>query len=123
MITQKLTLAVDFDGTIVHEEYPNIGTLRDGAKDVINQLYDDGHYIIINTCRADQTELEAAHFLYEQGIHFHSINQNQPGRILKYGGDCRKISADLYIDDRSINGLPSWDDIYQLVNERASRQV
>jgi len=27
-----MTIAIDFDGTIVEHDYPKIGTLKDGAK-------------------------------------------------------------------------------------------
>ena len=45
-----MIIAIDFDGTIVENKYPKIGTLRKGAKAVINRLYDSGHFIIIYTC-------------------------------------------------------------------------
>lgn len=117
---KRLTLAIDFDNTIVEEEYPNIGPLRKDAKKYINKLYAEGHYIIINTCRAGQEELEAGHHLYQKGIHFHAINQNQPGRILRFHGDCRKISADFYIDDKNIGGLPEWKEIYELIQQKVN---
>lgn len=113
----KLTLAIDFDATIVVEEYPNIGPLLPQAKKYINKLYEQGYYIIINTCRANDQELEAEDFLYKEGIHFHKLNENQPGRILQYGTDCRKISADLYIDDKNLGTLPNWKTIYKLIRQ------
>jgi len=116
-----LILAIDFDDTIVKEEYPAIGPLRYGAKKYINQLYDDGHYIIIWTCRSGDPELEAEIFLFDNGIKFHKINAHNPFNLHKYQNDTRKISAHLYIDDRNIGGLPSWSEIYKIVTEKQKK--
>ncbi len=117
---KKLTLAIDFDNTIVEEKYPLIGVMIKDAKKYINKLYADGHYIIINTCRVGEQELQAADWLYDHGVNFHAININQPARVLKYGGDCRKISADLYVDDKNVGGLPSWKEIYEQIQLKAN---
>jgi len=116
----KLTLAIDFDDTIVENAYPNIGMLRKDAKKIVNKLYKDGHYIIINTCRAGVYETQAELFLVQQGINFHRINSNSPRSRLYFNPDCRKISADIYIDDKNISGLPSWEKIYQIVTLKAN---
>jgi len=112
------TLSIDFDDTIVENAYPNIGLLRKDAKKIVNKLYSEGYYIIINTCRAGKYELQAELFLFQQGINFHRINENSPASRLFFDPDCRKISADFYIDDKNINGLPSWEEIYDIVTKR-----
>lgn len=109
-----MIISIDFDGTIVHDMYPKIGTLRDNAKTVINELYKE-HYIIINTCRAGIFEAQVALFLKKNGINYHYINTNIPEQVEKYGQDCRKISADVYIDDKDIKGVPSWTEIRYLI--------
>jgi hypothetical protein len=43
-------ICIDFDGTIVEEEYPEIGKLKAGAKEIINSLSKNFN-IIIHTCR------------------------------------------------------------------------
>jgi trehalose-6-phosphatase len=98
----KLTLAIDFDGTIAHTEYPIIIALKPQAKEVINKLYDEGHIIIINSCRVNQYAAMMKNFLDDHGLLYHLINENSPHRIQTYGSDTRKISADLYIDDHNI---------------------
>lgn len=113
-----MILAIDFDNTIVKEEYPSIGPLLENAKQVINQLYDDGHYIIIWTCRSEDAELNAEMFLLDNGINFHKINAHNPHNIHRYGNDTRKISAHMYIDDRNIGGLPTWKEIYDIVTKK-----
>jgi len=106
-----LILAIDFDGTIAHTDYPIIIGLKPYAKEVINKLYNEGHIIIINSCRANQPAEMMKSFLDDHGLLYHLINENSPHRIQTYGGDTRKISADLYIDDRNIG----CDDINWLV--------
>ena len=113
-----LHIAIDFDGTIVENAYPEVGELRENAKSIINQLYEDGHTLIINTCRSGRYSDEAKDFLIRNKIKFHFFNENCPTLIQKYRGDCRKISADVYIDDRCIGGLPSWLEIYELIQNK-----
>lgn len=117
--TRAKILAIDFDGTIVESAYPGIGKLKPGAKRCINMLYDEGYYIIINTCRAGIFEGNVETFLKEVGINYHLINCNKPSSIEYFQRDCRKISADLYIDDKCLMGLPeSWEEIYQKIKEK-----
>jgi hydroxymethylpyrimidine pyrophosphatase-like HAD family hydrolase len=97
-----LTIAVDFDGTIIYENYPALGDPVPGAKEAINALFDMGHTIIINSCRSGPHEDLMREYLHTTGINYHHINENPAWRIEKYGLDCRKIGADLYIDDRNI---------------------
>jgi len=99
---QNMILAIDFDGTIAETEYPKINGLKDNAKEKINALYAEGHTIIIYSCRINQPAEMMKAFLDEQGILYHYINENLPQRTQIYGGDSRKISADLYIDDHNI---------------------
>ncbi|MDL2308529.1 hypothetical protein LJC68_03320 [Bacteroidales bacterium OttesenSCG-928-B11] len=110
-----MIIAIDFDGTICQNEYPGIGALYADAKKVINQLHEDGHYIIIWTCRENERLLTAVNWLLENGIKFHRINDHQPENLAKYGGNTRKVYAHLYIDDKQVGGLPSWDEIYENV--------
>ena len=114
-----LIFAIDFDGVIVEERYPAIGPLLPGAKETILWLYGEGHWIIINSCRTGMEEQEMVEFLRDQGIPFHTANQNLPHRIEMYGNDCRKIGADVYIDDRSVfsEGI-DWMDIRSRLERR-----
>ena len=107
-----MKIAVDFDGTITKSpEYPGCGEIADDCVEVIKWLYSEGHQLILNTCRAREPLNEALLFLDEHGILgcFYKINENCPREIEAYNGDCRKISADLYLDDKNINGFPGWE--------------
>lgn len=114
----NMILAVDFDGTVVENAYPLIGALKPNAKKIINQLFNEGHEIIINTCRAGIFEGNAYKFLTDNNIRYTFVNSNLPRLIQEFGQDCRKISADIYIDDKSLGwSLNDWEDIYELIKQ------
>ena len=96
-----MIIAVDFDGTIVQDRWPDIGPFRFGAKRVLRWLCKRHHILILWTCREGQALGHAKRFLWSHGIYFDAYNHNIPERIRQYGCDCRKISADLYIDDKA----------------------
>ena len=96
-------IAVDFDGTLCEDTFPQIGK---PIYEVINALLIEqrkGAKIILWTCRRDERLVEAVKWCSEHGIHLDAINQNLPDNIKLYGGDTRKICADEYWDDKSIN--------------------
>ncbi|GAB6010819.1 hypothetical protein [Viscerimonas tarda] len=113
-----MIIAIDFDGTICRGKYPAIDGLQPYAKDVINRLYDEGHYIIIWTCRGDDCLLNAINYLLAQGVKFHRINDHHPATVEQYGNNSRKVYAHLYIDDKQVGGLPAWTDIYEWVRKK-----
>ena len=115
MVNGKLVLAIDFDGTIATINFPEVGEIRKDAAKYIRKLYREGHHIVINTCRSGKAEGLAEDFLKAHDIPYHYINSNLPELIVEYKQDCRKISADYYIDDKCLMGLPSWQVIYELI--------
>ena len=119
MTKKQLVLSIDFDGTICELSFPQVGSLKKDADTYIRKLHQDGHTIIINTCRSGKYEGLAQDFLDENEIPYHYVNSNLPKMIELYGQDCRKISADIYIDDKCLMGLPdTWEEIYNLIQKR-----
>lgn len=114
----KYVLAIDFDDTICISNYPDLGPIKKDAKEVINTLYKEGYGIVINTCREGKALAGAIDWLNENNISYHYINCNFPYLIAKYKADCRKISADMYIDDKNINGIPEWKEIYLIIKNK-----
>lgn len=95
-------ISIDFDGVIVEDKYPEIGDPISGAIETINEWYDAGYWIIINSCRESGKEwIDMFDFLRRE-ISYHELNDNLDWRIEKYGTDPRKIGADIYIDDHNI---------------------
>ena len=106
-----MTIAVDFDGTIVEHKYPAIGEEIPFAIDAMKHLIADGHQLILWTYRAGEELEEAVDYCIKRGVTFYAINKNYPEEV--YSDDIsRKIIADMYIDDRNFGGLPDWGLIY-----------
>jgi hypothetical protein len=101
-----MIIAIDFDGTIVKNAWPKIGRIRIGARWALRKLKRRGHILILNTCREGDLLNNALMFLSDNNISIHCANCNIIERIRQYGGDCRKISAELYLDDRGF--FPGW---------------
>ena len=120
---KKLVIAIDFDGTIVTNKYPDIGYLKRNAKKVINELFDAGHEIIINSCRQGKEEQDMIDFLKQMGIKYSAVNENLCYRIEEYNNDCRKIGADVYIDDKAYPcNIMNWNEIYRFITRKANRK-
>lgn len=119
MKEKPIILAIDFDGTIVEAAFPGIGKLKPGAAKYINQLYNEGYKILIHTCRSGIFEGNVETFLQKCHIKYHYINSNLPSQIEYFGQDCRKLSADMYIDDKCLMGLPeTWEEIYKIIKQK-----
>ena len=97
----ELVIAVDFDGIICHSEYPNVDDLDYEVIELLKQLKEKGTYLILNTCRHGKPLQDAKNALISKGLVFDTYNENLQHRIELYG-DCRKIGAHIYIDDRDI---------------------
>ncbi len=110
-----MIIAVDFDGTLHTGEWPAIGEPMPWAIAGMRRLKEDGHMLIVWSCREGYDLVDAVNWLLEHEIPFDRINDNLPKNIRKYDNNSRKISADLYIDDRQLGGLPSWKEIPDIV--------
>lgn len=96
-------LAVDFDGTIVTNAYPDIGEVNWHFVNVLKTLQKHfGVKLILWTCRSNERLEEAVTYCDFIGLQFDAVNTNLPEVIEAYGGDTRKVSATLYIDDLAI---------------------
>lgn len=110
-----MTIAIDFDGTIVEDRYPQIGRPRLFAFETLKRLQQDGHRLILWTCRQG-AELEAAvSFCHAHGVDFYAVNCNDPEERPEHLAP-RKLICDLWIDDRSLGGLPDWGVIYKMIS-------
>src|SRR5271157_5992049 len=113
--------AIDFDGTIVMDKYPNIGEPIPEAIETIREIKRLGHKIIIWSCRVEPQLSEMRDFLMINNIPFDYINENCPTKIAYYNNDTRKIGADYYIDDKMV-GKWSWNDVLEAANEYADKK-
>ena len=116
---RPMTIAVDFDGTIVSHAYPEIG--RDlGAVAVLKALQARGHRLILLTmrCRLNQFTTgdaqglvdapagdylaDAVRWCRDRGLTFWAVNNNPEQSRWTTS---RKVYANMYIDDAAL-GIP-----------------
>jgi hydroxymethylpyrimidine pyrophosphatase-like HAD family hydrolase len=114
MMKESLLIAVDFDGTIVEDAYPKVGTPKIFAFETLKRLEQDGHRLILWTYRSGKHLTQAVEFCKENGIVFYAVNNSYPEEVFE-GKISRKINADYFIDDRNIGGFIGWGEIYQLL--------
>jgi hydroxymethylpyrimidine pyrophosphatase-like HAD family hydrolase len=98
-----MIIAVDFDGTIVSDKYPNIGIFNKELVRYLIMRKENGDKLILWTCRTGNLLNQAVRHCELAGLVFDAVNENLPEVIKQYGGDTRKIFADIYIDDKSTN--------------------
>jgi hypothetical protein len=115
-----MIIAVDFDGTIAEHRYPGIGPPLPGAFEVLKELQQAGHKLILWTCREDdghkidrQYLTEAVKFCEENGIIFDAINETILEFDFREKGLRRKPYCHYYIDDAIVGGFPGWEAIRQ----------
>lgn len=94
-------IAVDFDGTLCTNKYPDIGEANEQVVTYVRAMKEFGYRIILWTCRSGDLLQEAVKWCKEQGIMLDAVNENLPDIIEYFGADTRKIYAHEYIDDKS----------------------
>jgi len=113
-----MIIAVDFDGTIVEHEYPNIGKEKPFAIQTLIRLQNECRcQLVLWTVRRGHLLQEAVDYCYERGLDFYAVNKDFPEEVEgESHGYSRKLKADLFIDDRNLGGLPEWGVIYDMVS-------
>jgi len=115
-----MTIAVDFDGTIVEHRYPEIGRERPFATATLRQLMADGHQLFLWTVRKGELLEEAVEWCRQKGVRFHAINSffDEDGDTTLNPDVSRKLNVDCFIDDLNVGGLPDWSAIYQIISRK-----
>ena len=100
-------IAVDFDGTLFEDKFPDIGEPVVSVIEFCKQQKWLGYTVILWTCRSGPRLQAAIDMCREHGLEFDAVNDN-PFSMYTHLGATRKIYADLYIDDKSAlpNDLP-----------------
>ena len=110
----NIKIAVDFDGTIVEHQYPEIGKEKLFAFQTLKELEKRGARIILWTFRTGRELEEAVSFCRQNGVEFYAVNKNYPEEIVDETVS-RKIDADIYIDDKNLGGFPGWSEVWQML--------
>jgi len=109
-----LRIAIDFDGTLVENEYPDIGKPKLFAFETLKALQEKGFRLILWTVRSGKELDDAVAFCRRNGIEFYAVNRNYPEEEWD-GSITRKIEADIFIDDRNLGGFVEWGRVWQLL--------
>lgn len=98
-----MIFAVDFDNTLSFGEWPSVGPANKELFDFLlrRQMY--GDKLILWTCRAGKPLQDAVDFCRDNGLIFDAVNDNLPEIVEQYGSNSRKITCDIYIDDKAYN--------------------
>ena len=111
-------IACDFDGTIVSNEFPNIGDINNNVMDWIRDQKENGATIILFTSRRSNYLKQACDFCEQNNIPIDYVNENPEWLDFETS---RKIFADIYVDDRSVN--PIGDPTKDLVEFASDKEL
>lgn len=118
-----MTIAVDFDGTIVTHRYPAIGDEIPSAITTLKMLAAERHRLILWTVREGELLDEAVEWCRKRGLEFYAVNKDFPEEDVQRNKDySRKLRVDLFIDDRNLGGLPDWGTIYEMITQKKNWQ-
>ncbi|MDR1436893.1 MAG: HAD family hydrolase [Candidatus Symbiothrix sp.] len=112
-----MIVAIDFEGTLHDGKYPVIGNPQPHAIAAMQKISNNGHRIIITTCRPIRMQDAMIKWLEENKIPYDTVNDNFPEIKAKFDNP-RKIYADIYIDNKNILGLPPWNLVYDLLDNK-----
>lgn len=101
MKSMRKIIAVDFDGVLCEDQWPQIGPEKKDNIELAKYRKQEGAALILWTCRCGEKLDEAVAWCRERGLEFDAVNENLPERVAFYGSESRKISADEYWDDKA----------------------
>lgn len=94
-------IAVDFDGTLCENEWPGIGETKWGTVQALIAARAAGARLILWTNRVGPRLAEAVEWCRQRELEFDAVNENLPEVLAAFVTDCRKVYADIYLDDRA----------------------
>lgn len=106
--------AVDFDGTLVKNEFPGIGEPNKKVVEYVRERKRQGDIIILWTTRKNEFLDEALQFCQQHNIPIDYANENVPWLDFETSS---KIFADVYIDDRGYNPFGKADNQVKLCKD------
>lgn len=94
-------IAVDFDGTLCESEWPGIGETKWATVQALIAARAAGARLILWTNRVGPRLAEAVEWCRQRELEFDAVNENLPEVLAAFVTDCRKVYADIYLDDRA----------------------
>jgi hypothetical protein len=104
--TWRKVIAVDFDGCLCANAWPEIGTPNEDVIERLKLAQADGAAIILWTNRAGLALEEALDWCADNGIRLDGVNASLPEWVEHFGSDPRKIGATEYWDDKAVRMPP-----------------
>ena len=104
----RKVIAIDFDGCLCKDRFPEIG---EPCWPVINRAKlerERGAALILWTCRCGEHLEQAMAACRDWGLTFDAVNENLPERVKFFGTNPRKVGADEYWDDRAQLWKADW---------------
>lgn len=98
----RRAIAIDFDGCLCKNMWPNIGLPNFDAINAAIRAKQEGAALILWTCRVGEKLENAIQFCKSYGLEFDAVNDNLPERVAFYSANPRKVNADEYWDDLSV---------------------
>lgn len=100
--TPPKIIAVDFDGCLAVNKWPEVGEPIWKSINRLKEEQANGTKVILWTNRVGEPLEKAVSFCKEHDIHLDAVNENLPEIVEAFGGDCRKVFANEYWDDRAV---------------------
>lgn len=101
-----MIIAVDFDGVLCKNKFPDVGEPNYEIISAIRELIDKGHEVVLWTTRNGDELTAAVDWCGDRGLHFCNVNGPAPSNEEEfrdvYPTQSRKIYADVYIDDHNV---------------------
>lgn len=96
-------IAVDFDGTLVEDKFPEIGKPNDPVFELLCKAQENCVKIILWTCRNGERLDQAVKFCESHSqLKFDAVNDNIPEVLGLFPGNARKVYANEYWDDKAV---------------------
>ena len=98
----RKAIAIDFDGCLCTEAFPEIGEPNWPVIQRAKQEQKAGAGLILWTVREGQLLQDALDACKRWGLAFDAVNESLPDWIAAYGNRPRKVGASEYWDDRAV---------------------
>ena len=110
----NMIIAVDFDGILCQNRFPEIGPPNYEVISLVRELMDRGHEVVLWTTRNGDELKEAVEWCEDRELHFCAVNFPAPSNAAEYADkypvQSRKIYADIYIDDHNLEFVSNDND-------------
>ena len=120
-------IAVDFDGTLCANEWPGIGATKWETVQALIAARAAGARLILWTNRVGPRLAEAVEWCRQRELEFDAVNENLPEVLAAFTTDCRKVYADIYLDDRAAQPSAAvlgqlWETARETMNEATEKE-